>query len=166
MNKEIEYMKEHPPRCLGTHRRPASSELRDFIQKELGRDSTVFTPLCACSNEYLGFRLPEHYGPTAIACPKCSETRVVFDFTKHGYDGELGHNDGLEADPVRTLACTECGHETFEMGFGFQYAGETDILEEDEDIQIKPEDLFGWLMIAAKCAECGHLQTVTNYECA
>jgi len=166
MENEMAYMQEHPPRCLGEHSVPPPDALLTFLQKELGEDSTVFTPMCECSRKFLKISSSQGLSPTAIACPKCGKSRVVFDPTQHGYDGELGHNSDLEMGAPEAVVCSECGGDCLRLALCFQYSGETDVLDDDDPPDVRPEDLFGWVMIAAQCEKCQAVQEVSQSECA
>ena len=166
MEDEITYMKDHPPRCLGGHCIPSPNDLHEAVNAELGDHSTVFTPVCKCSCEIVEVMSSEDYSPIIIKCTKCGSARPVFDPIKHGYDGELGHNEGFDPTTPKDCSCLECGNHSFRLALGFQYSGETDILEEEDSPDVKPEDLFGWLLALAKCEECGKIREITESECA
>jgi len=163
---EIAYMRDHPPRCLSGHARPASGDLCAAVQAQLGDDGTVFSPVCECSNEALVVQSSERLGPFNVRCPKCSATRTIFDPTQHGYDGELGHNTGSEMTTPQERPCSKCGNSTFQVAVGFQFCGETDVLEEEDAPDVNPEDLFGWVIVMARCEECGVIQEIGQVECA
>jgi hypothetical protein len=166
MENEIEYMRDHPPRCLDGLCRPAPDELLSFLQKQFGADSTVFTPVCECSQEFVTVSSSEGFSPTSISCSQCGKGRVVFDPTQHGYDGELGHNADTEMATAEPVICSKCGGEHLRLALCFQYSGETDVLEDEDPPDVKPEDLFGWVMIAGQCAKCQAIQEVCQGECA
>ena len=166
MENEMAYMREHPPRCLDGDAKPASDSLVDYSREQLGDNTTVFTPLCECSNEFVTISSSMDFSPTNIICPRCGKTRTIFDPGKHGYDGELGFNADIVMATPEEIACAKCGNKTFRVALAFQYSGETDVLEEDDSLDIKPEDLFGWIMIVAQCEQCDAVQEVTQHECA
>ena len=166
MENEMAYMREHPPRCLGGHSQSAPEALQSFLQEQLGPDATVFSPVCECSQGFLKIMSSEDFSPTSISCPKCGKTRVVFDPSQHGYDGELGHNADAEMATPEPIVCSKCGGEGFRLALCFQYSGETDVLEDDDPPDVKPEDLFGWVMIAGQCEKCQAIQEVCQDECA
>ena len=166
MEDGLAYMKEHPPRCLGGRVEPPSDHLRSFLQEQLGENSTVFAAVCECSNEFVTITSSADPSPTSIACPKCGKSRVVFDPTQHGYDGELGHNADAEMAKSVEVSCSKCGNKTLQVALCFQYSGETDVLENDDSPEVRPEDLFGWIMIAGQCEKCGAVQEISQEECA
>ena len=167
LEDEIAYMKGHPPRCLGDQFKTAPEILRSFLQEELGEYSTVFSLVCECSNEFVTITSSgEDFSPTCVTCSKCDKTRIVFDPTQHGYDGELGHNTDLKMSQSEEFLCAECGHNSLQIALCFQYSGETDVLDEDDPPDVNPEDLFGWVMIAGHCEKCSAVQEISQEECA
>jgi hypothetical protein len=105
-------------------------------------------------------------GETRITCQSCGSERTVFDPAIHGYEGELGIGMDTPPAPAEDVVCDGCGGRTFRVALAFQYSGETDVLDEDDPPDVRPEDLFGWVVIAAECAECGKIQQVAETECA
>jgi hypothetical protein len=163
---EIAYMKKHPPRCLGRFSKPAAWSLRSHIRSYLGANTTAFTPLCECGNGRLGVAVAKEFGPVTISRPRCGKTRTVFDPRQHGYDAEDGSLAHLPIAEPEAIACGECGGGLFQIALGFQYAGETDVLQEETPPRIGPEDLFGWFTVAVRCVKCGTTDTVRDEECA
>ena len=161
---EMKYMEEHPPRCLRGHSMVASDELRNFIQKDYGRHTTVFSLRCSCGQSDFESSVPDGFGPVTVVCKNCNSDWVLFDPAIHGYDGELGHNSGMETAGSKRCSC-ECGCGVFSLTCGFQYSGETEILEEEE-IDIAPEDLYGWFVLVGKCASCKQAKLLLDWECA
>ncbi len=166
MEDEIKYMKGHPPRCLENKTSVPDIDLTSYLQGQLGEESSYFSPKCACGNTVFKTVKPVESGVTNITCSRCGEARILFDPSKHGYDGELGHNDDLEFGSSEDFLCSSCGNAKGEVAIGFQYSGETDILEEEDAPDIQPEDLFSWVLIITKCNKCDLIQEVTQSECA
>jgi hypothetical protein len=166
LENEMAYMKNHPPRCLGGYLQSAPDKLRTFLQTQLGEYSTVFSPVCVCRQEFLKITSSNDQSPTSIFCKKCGQTRVVFDYRKHGYDGELGHNVETKTISTMSVICSHCGWDTFRIAMCFQYSGETDVLDDEDPPDVKPEDLFGWIMIATQCEKCETVQELYQNECA
>jgi len=165
MEDEITYMQTHPPRCLGDKIAAPKDVLKDFLRGQLGYESTSFSPVCECGSQKFIVSRPIESGITGITCCNCGITRTLFDPTKHGYDGELGHNADLKLGDNEEYACSKCGNTTCDVAIAFQYSGETDILQEDNPPEINPEDLFGWFMVAAQCNRCGGVEEVAQAEC-
>lgn len=163
---EIEYMANHPPSCLGLDVAPALAELLSLIQGEYGANTTVFGLRCSCGEDRFDVSLPdEGFGLVSTMCTCCGLQRTVFDPLKHGYDGEVGNNHGMELRPSSPSRCPRCKLGPLHLAAGFQYCGETDILEE-EKLDIKPEDLFGWFALGGRCASCGESNILADQECA
>ena len=166
VDDEMVYMRGHPPRCLGGEVGACSDGLRELLQGELGEHSSCFGVVCECGGTVFAVSRPIECGVTSIKCGGCGKARVLFDPTQYGYDGELGHNAGIELGEVEGYACSKCGKGTCEVAIGFQYSGETDVLKDDDAPDVRPEDLFGWVMVAARCDGCGGIEEVTQMECA
>ncbi|HXI68859.1 MAG TPA: hypothetical protein VNN22_00730 [Verrucomicrobiae bacterium] len=159
-------MKKHPPSCIGPDVGPATSELRNLIQGEYGTNTTVFALRCSCGEDRFGVSLPEDgFGLVFIKCAQCGLQRTIFDPSKHGYDGALGNNKGLELGPSSPSCCPKCQLGVLRLATGFQYSGETSILEE-EKLDIKPQDLFGWFVLGGQCTSCGGSNILADLECA
>ena len=162
-------MRVHPPRCIKPYTGTPTPTLCNYIQNEYGLHTTVFAVRCECGHTQLRIRLarsPRYTaGPIYVVCSKCRTGRLIFDPTKHGYDGELGHNDQSEDYEYYPFLCPKCKGDTFVSAFGFQYSGETDILKH-LDVHIQPEDLFGWCMLAGTCVLCQHTGFIYEMECA
>lgn len=159
------YMAAHPPRCVRAYVGEVPVELCDFVRREYGPNSTVFGVRCACKHAAIEVSGPE---PLAVSCAHCGTAWVLFDPTLHGYDGELGHNKPGAQDASNKFSCPKCKGRRFELAAGFQYSGETDILE-DLDFApkgVRPEDLFGWFILAGRCTGCGSVELVYECECA
>ncbi len=163
---EMNYMKKHAPSCLGQPVASAPADLKKLIQANYSSNTAVFAPRCSCGENRMIVFLPEGgFGPVSLKCAGCASQRIVFDPLKHGYDGAVGNNEGMEGGlPSQTQACPKCGGSAFCVAAGFQYSGETDILEE-EDLDSKPEDLFGWFVLAGKCLACGQQTILADLEC-
>jgi hypothetical protein len=98
MEDEISYMQTHPPRCLENKVTTPIDTLQDFLRGQLGDNSTSFSPECECGSYKFTMAKPIEYsfGVTSITCCDCGKTRTLFDPSKYGFDGELGHNANLE----------------------------------------------------------------------
>ena len=183
MNDELAYMKEHPPRCLAGAFKPPSPDLEEFLRAQIGAHATIFSAVCTCGSP----SVEVEFGPsgvTEITCADCAETRTVFNPQDYGYDGELGLHRGAVGSPLKKHACPECESASCELALGFQYSGETDVLQSDDrglfkrllerlarrllglTPTLQPEDLFGWVMCAARCGSCGAIRMVVDHECA
>lgn len=166
MDNEIQYMATHPPRCLGSRVTEASEQLAAKLRDSLGDNSTSFALVCDCSNTELRIKVPECFGVISISCPKCNMERPIFHPLQHGYDGELQHNEGMELEPSSAFKCPDCQSDVLQVAIGFQYSGETDVLEEEDPPDVKPENLFGWLAVVCQCQSCKAIHPITDVECA
>lgn len=165
MVNELAYMRKHPPRCIKKHAGKPSSQLLAFLRENLGDESTAFAVKCRCGSEQFRISVAEGFGPVSVECSECAKQFVVFDPSLHGYDGELGHNSEIAPAKRREVRCLKCKEDAFHACCGFQYAGETDVLE-DKSIKVKPEDLFGYFLLAGHCSKCGAITNAFDWECA
>ena len=165
VDEELEYMKKHPPRCIRGHTSKVSQDIEEFSQKNYGKNITVFAIKCKCGSPSGKLLVPDEFGPISFKCHECANNMVVFDPAQHGYDGELGHNNEIKKSDSHKYKCVCCGENTFVNACGFQYSGETDVLE-DEELDIQPEDLYGWFFLMAKCKKCGNIECAYEWECA
>jgi hypothetical protein len=163
---EIDYMEKHPPSCVGANVASAPTELRNLIRRDYGAHTTVFALRCLCGGDHFGVSFPDDgFGTVSIKCVSCGSQRIVFDPLKHGYDGALGLNQGVGMGPSAAGACPKCKLGTFQLATGFQYSGETDILEQKK-LDIKPEDLFDSFVLGGRCTSCGESSILIDLECA
>ena len=159
-------MWKHPPSCVCAFAVPPPEELRRLIQGDYGDSTTVFGLRCPCGADRFEVALPaDGYGTVSTKCVQCGSKTTIFDAAKHGYDGAVGNNRGAEFGPHLPFQCPKCKSSPFRLAAGFQYAGETDILEE-YDLDIEPEDLFGWFVLCGLCTSCRGPNLLTEYECA
>jgi hypothetical protein len=163
---ELSYMEEHPPSCVAPNVGAASAQLRNLVQGDYGSNTTVFGLRCSCGGDLFEVSLPDQaFGLVFIRCAGCCLQRNVFNPLEHGYDGALGNNKGVELRSSSTRRCPKCDGGPLLLAAGFQYSGETDILVE-QDLDIKPEDLFGWFVLSGKCTSCGAVIILADVECA
>lgn len=163
---ELKYMQQHAPSCIIPDIGAAPSELRDLIQNEYGSNTTVFGLRCPCGEDRFEVSLPsEAFGLVNTKCTGCGRQRNVFNPLEHGYDGAVGNNKGVTSGASSVRRCPKCHDGRLWLAAGFQYSGETDILQ-DGELDIKPEDLFGWFVLGGKCSACGATSILTDAECA
>ncbi len=158
-------MDHSPPKCILSNCKQALPDLRSFIEKDFGNHTSVFGIKCKCGQENLTVSIAEEFGPVLVRCPVCKAKAFIFNPLHHGYEGARGLNEGVEIDEPNVYNCSKCKNSTFNLASGFQYSGESDILEE-EDLDINPEDLFGWFVVSGKCEKCEQVSLITDIECA
>jgi hypothetical protein len=163
---EMQYMINHAPTCIVNIKTDAINEARNSIQSDFGDNTTVFGIKCNCGNDKVRIIISESNGHVHISCPKCSNTTEIFNPSVHGYEGALGLREkDANEDEAESYICQNCNSTEFVIATGYQYAGETDVLE-DDDLDVKPEDLFGTYIVCVKCVKCGEIEIIYNFECA
>ena len=164
--EEMKYMSTHPPACIGNICIPALDDVRELILAEYGNNTTVFGTKCSCgANEFI-LGIPEETGEVNLTCLRCESRYIIFDPELHGYSGALRLFDEETEDELIQFECSECTNERVKITTAYQYAGETDILNEDDAPEINPEELFGWYIVCAECSECGNIEVAYEAECA
>lgn len=185
MNAYIQFVHDHPPRCIvGLNPMPTQA-LKPTLQ--LPPHLTVYHGLggepnpasfvigCPCGNRavnLLGYyvfiddrkRTRIFVGPLSLECPKCGVTKEFFDTRKHGWDGEQGVNTHItgEGSPDR-FACPRCGIQPMIVAAEFFYSEPYDT---PSGGQARSQDFFGGIAVLAQCTCCNSLVEVTSFECA
>lgn len=159
-----EIVQAHPPRLLQGYRcGPAK------VESDKGVYFIGFSISCgACAATHLtlhAFRGPdgETNGLVASRCAGCGQTRKLFDWRSHGWDGEVVFDD--PETPLGALADLDSyqgpGSFTGQFTLSFTYNIDLDELQETAtDNQKQVADLFDWFNIL-----CGGEQ-VWDWECA
>jgi predicted RNA-binding Zn-ribbon protein involved in translation (DUF1610 family) len=158
-------MSQVPPRCIEHIATQPAESIISLIRKDYGEDIDAFAIRCKCGETELIPVAPTGMGLVSFNCPACGNNHIIFDPKRDGYDGEFGHNDNMEMEVPVLFKCPQCSGEEFRLSCAFQYSGEDDVLEDDE-IEKKPQDLFGWFIFAGECVVCGKTTTIYYCECA
>jgi hypothetical protein len=172
----MEWMWDHPPRCVSGIVHEAAEQLAQRLRREYGEDSTCFGVHCTCGNRVLGVStllLTERgqeliVPPISIVCDKCGQETVIFDSEKHGWDAETGAF-AYKHEGVRSkYGCPKCKGDVFEIAVSFQYGIDQDEFRELlEDSEFKRrQDFFDWFCVIVLCRSCGEICEIVSYECA
>ncbi len=172
VDMEISYLQNNPPKCILSFVCEVHSALREELLKEYGLYTTVFGLKCSCGNRRLGVEgkqinqsgLPLA-GAIIILCKSCDKRSVIFDPARHGGDGELGYGHTDEELPAKGARCEYCSGDKFELAAGFQYSGDEQKMIEEDKLDKKPEDLFGWFVLRGRCGSCGRDFEIASIEC-
>jgi hypothetical protein len=191
----LAFYRSHPPRCIGGfktqpvempgvvfdgHASPSQLNADAPGVKIEGREhiNPVFWLLCTCGCDSLFvlghyWRNPDYHNvlvfvsPLALRCSACGKVTELFDTAIHGYDAEVGgipasyRGEGERTDFV----CDKCGPRQFQVFARFEYPD--DLLgPEFDEYRGKEQDLFSWFSLIGKCAGCGRLVEVADFECA
>lgn len=94
-------------------------------------------------------------------CATCGEDWLVFDLSKHGYDGFVCHEGVSVPDSaLKGINCSGCHGENFMVSLVIQIEDKEQFLEEivqDDPFSFKKDDYvnaFGWIEISLKCGDC------------
>ena len=98
--------------------------------------------------------------PITLECNACEEWFEVFDIARHGFDGAVGNNRGLEDPPdIAFDALAEEQEIIVRFEFPSDHLGAP-------DLQAPASDLFSWITIVGRDPETGKLATLFEDECA
>lgn len=177
---QTEYYETHPPRCIA----PFSAELGDlgdwqFDGHGAGQINTAFRLSCSCGcDRHTIFVYPWTnpddpnqmvlLSPISLQCISCNKKTLLIDTAVHGYDSELGHGSATmrgEGTP-EALECPDCNlNKAYQVIVRFEYPD--DLFSEDfREHQGRQQDLFTWFSLVARCAKCGGMSPVADFECA
>lgn len=106
-------------------------------------------------------------------CESCSKEWLLFDLSKHGYDGFVCH-DGIEIaedTKLKVYQCLECDGKSFGISFGIEVEDKEQFIEEvadefpDEYVEEDYVDAFNWLTASLECRCCkGRLKRWLDIE--
>jgi len=163
------------PRIIEAFAAEPNEDGKKTMHRKYGDDYSVFGVACTCGNAIIrilgnAIQGEDFLGdPISFECPSCGKKHGLFDSAKQGYDGELGNN-GLDPEDreVREgkYVCGHCGNTDFWLTLGFEYNGEEAEIIEEEGLDLRPEDLYGWIAGNVKCAKCGKVANIIDIECA
>ncbi len=92
-------------------------------------------------------------------CPHCGKKILIFDSSKHGYEGlvELNKDYAHDYKTVKKPKCRKCGNETSKISVIISNTGKNDLFVESNDFinDGNWEDAFDWITIDLKCDSCG-----------
>jgi hypothetical protein len=165
-----------PPRCLeGFAVEPVTLNGVALDSHGTGLNK-VYKLACACGHDrfrVLGHHLKNDRGevvfvsPLALECAGCAKVTELIDTEQHGYDSELGHGSAtMRGAGTRTpFACERCGVRPMIAYARFEHSGEDladSFVEEFPNVQ----DYFSWFSLVGRCAGCGRMLNVADFECA
>ena len=123
---------------------------------------------CGCEGFQLrGYEDAEYGGnytsPLKAICKDCGKEYIIFDQSKHGWDGFVCH-DGNEIpyEELSEMLCPICGYDTHEIKVRISSQGKQDFIDEagiDSESDMNEDDwvnAFEWITIGLKCLECEH----------
>ena len=191
-NARRERMLSQPPRCLA----PFAAELAKARELPGIRfdghgapTQSIFRLRCTCGGEsfrvrgtfyakdYKGDPLNFFGDPLELICQSCGREQLLFDAAKDGYNPEIDAAEDLVRPPSRRrneseaprveYGCSKCGGRAMHIWTRFEHVADTceDSFAESLS-EGREQDFFSWFTLVGRCAKCGTLQTVTEFECA
>jgi hypothetical protein len=105
-------------------------------------------------------------GPLALRCGACERVTEVFDPDLHGYDPEVcGEGRGMRGSGERQVyRCGACGQSVGEAVATFSFNDPEGLQTLPEGLAGREQDAFDWFALEWKCAGCGELDAVADYE--
>lgn len=146
--------------------------------------------ICECGCESFGLRyFGENYLPYCagikevenryaliikVICRKCGKEWLLFDFSKHSYDGFICE-DGVSVPDEKLVLASADGECDFKIKISMEFDNEEQFIEEVvnnpyENRNFVPDDrvnIWNWLVIDLKCCKSGkELNGFVNIELA
>lgn len=152
---------------------PIPTHLKDILTL-LGEENDEFQVYgsikCECGCEafhLLAYADPEdddnYISPLKAICKNCGEEYLIFDETKHGWNGFVCHDGNEIPDELLTeMHCPECDCDIHEIKVSISSQGKQDFIDEagiDSDSDMSEDDwvnAFEWISIGVKCLDCGY----------
>ena len=171
-----DYLAVNPPAYIKPYAAPAGEAGNGLIQN-YGDCSFAFELKCKCRGlefEIKGSRqLGRDYfcNPFVLHCLSCQHTLQLINPYFHGWDGMLVWPDSEEEiEPVNeaelsTYNCKQCQHGSFKVTVAFQYCLDEPQVIHDDQLDMKPEDLFGCFAGECVCVNCGAVDEFASVEC-
>ncbi|HET6881455.1 MAG TPA: hypothetical protein VFI31_14935 [Pirellulales bacterium] len=191
-----EYYRNHPPRCIAGFGvqsaelpevqfdgHPSFSDIKGKfpgLQIEAPEHiNTIFLLSCRCGSDkhhviahaWANPEQPDQFvflSPIALRCVACRTVTELLDTAVHGHDAELGNGSAtMRAQGKREeVECAGCDlHKILQVFVRFEYPDDL-LAEQVTEHKGRQQDLFTWFSLVARCAKCGSLLPVADYECA
>ena len=108
-----------------------------------------------------------------IVCMDCAKEYLIFDKSKHGWDGFVCH-DGVSVpdDELKSWQCPKCANDIHRINICIMSQGKQDFIDEtgiaDGESEFSENEwieAFEWITIGLSCYGCGHSdETWVDYE--
>lgn len=161
----------HPPAALGELRATAV-ELAGHVFDGHGEPvNVVYEVACPCGSglfSVLGHwseEAGEFLDPIILVCDACEAWHEVYDCRRHGYDGAVGNNAGVELPPAEAIDDVlaeelDAPHEVLvRFEFPSEHLG-------DPGLPCAASDLFSWITVLGRDPDDGRIATLFEAECA
>jgi len=172
----VERAYKQPARCLSAFTTIPNGDVLTGINKRI--ECVNLQLACSCGSgefEILGHPMASLTYPDqnifaaviSLICQSCGKLEQLFDPDHDGYNGEIDSSAGvIGTGELKPFICPECGMTTFHPGVSLEYSIDDEEMEDWEELGERPQDFFTWFSLYGKCAKCGHVTEVTDYECA
>ncbi len=172
----VKRSRENPAKCLSRFKVCNMIPMMGQIEKEPGH--AIFNVSCNCGNSdlsILGFPMASPAYPDRdifaatiyLKCNSCGKTEQIFDPEQDGYNAEIDSSSGVTGTgDAKAFPCSNCGNTEFKSKVSLEYSLEDEELDDWQEFAEKPQDFFTWFSLEGICSKCGHLNEVTDYECA
>lgn len=173
MDPYLQYMQDHPPRCIASCAAVPSDEMESIARGAYGAYTTVFQiggndgrqewPVWG----HVESGHPMRSSPILVGSSQVDDAVFVFDEMRDGYNGEfdLAFGPDETAGPPTEVSCPECGTNLLSLTAVFQYSGDNEELDED-DLIARRQDFFAWFALLARCSKCPWKGVIADIECA
>ena len=105
-------------------------------------------------------------------CIDCEKNHLIFDLSKHGWDGFVcGNYLSVPDDELKLWQCPKCANNNHKLGVLIRSNGKRDFIEEsgiaDGEVTFSEDEwteAFGYIVIQLKCCSCEHSDDSWAYE--
>jgi hypothetical protein len=106
--------------------------------------------------------------PLALQCATCNKITEIFDPDRHGYDAEVSGDSAATggSGQRQTFRCSACGHSTGEPIASFAFNDPEGFKILPSQLAGREQDTFDFFALELRCAACGKIDHVVDYECA
>jgi hypothetical protein len=104
--------------------------------------------------------------PLALQCCACNRVTEIFDSDLHGYDPEAcGDSATMRGSGERQLyRCSACGQSAGEACATFSFNDPEGLQTLPKELTGREQDTFDWFALDWRCAACGEVDCVADYE--
>jgi hypothetical protein len=135
--------------------------------------NAAFALACACGNETFSVLAHDGEGeevqdPVHLHCAACGADAPVFDVRQHGYEGAMGHNDGLPAPngPLVEVVANAIGEGPYRITAYFEYAADVMGSPAFNEWAGEESELFASISLVAQPAAGGPSDVLFDRACA
>ena len=115
---------------------------------------------CTCGNKDFQVAYSNDKQIIKLICTKCGHEILLFDISKHGWNGYVCHEDFLDKTlPFHKYFCPECKKDSFNVTVYIESQGKQDFIEECINFEdgFSPDDwvnAFECISVSLLCTNC------------